>query len=130
MATPGNLSTMSVDSGTYNLGVSIYDLYLNTAGTKLYVLTQTNTVRQYNLTVAWDVSTATLNYTLDIGALGATSAYGMRMNNDGRKLFIADAGGVDSVLEFTLLAPDVLAGALLRTSYSYSDNIPIKTDVR
>lgn len=69
-------------------------------GTSFYVLgTNTGIVYQWDMTTAWDISTA--SYASK--SLSLTTAYeNIRLNSDGTKLFALLSGGVDTVNQYSL----------------------------
>lgn len=100
-----NLGTAyDVSSGTFSssaLGVSAQEgspksMMFNNNGTKLYVLgSASDTIHQYNLSTAYDISSGTYNSAaLDISAQ-ETTPKSMLYNNDGTKLYVLGSGDDD-----------------------------------
>ena len=76
-------------------------LTFNSDGSQLYLLTYEKTVYQYNLTTAFDLSTASYsNNSLDVSSKNATKF--LAFNSEGSKLFV---GGGTSLHSFTLSTP-------------------------
>ena len=64
-------------------------LFFKSDGTKMYVLGDTNdNVNEYNLSTAWDISTASFNQTFYFGGQCGT-AYGLFFKPDGTQMFIS-----------------------------------------
>ena len=88
-------------------------LTFNNDGTKMYTSAFLHTARvdriyEYDLTTAYNVSTATLNTSILVGEYTGTSTFlhgAMQIvfNNDGTKMFIADYH--KTIIEFTLTTP-------------------------
>jgi hypothetical protein len=97
-----------LSSATYTstLSVSAVDtipvgLFFKSDGTKMYLLGQQNAdVYQYNLSTAWDISTATYLQTLSL-ATSAKTPTAITFSNDGSILYITDSK-YDSIVKFTL----------------------------
>ena len=75
------------------------DLFFKTDGTKMYVVgTSGDDVNEYNLSTAWDISTATYNQNY---VLNSTQPEAIYFRSDGLKMYtLADTG--DKVEEYTL----------------------------
>ncbi len=88
-------------------------LTFNNDGTKMYTSSFLHTAREdriyeYDLTTAYNISTATLNTSILVGEYTGTSTFlhgAMQIvfNNDGTKMFIADYH--KTIIEFTLTTP-------------------------
>jgi sugar lactone lactonase YvrE len=86
-------------------------------GTKMYVLgTTTDTVYEYELTTAWNVSTAV--YTIPIISLSAqdSNMLGITFNSDGTKMFAA-GNNSQSIYEYNLSTPWNVRTAVYSQSY-------------
>jgi hypothetical protein len=98
----------SLASATYTrtLSVSAVDtipvgLFFKSDGTKMYLLGQQNAdVYQYNLSTAWNISTATYLQTLSLASY-ATNPTAISFSDNGSILYIAESK-YDSILKFTL----------------------------
>lgn len=78
------------------------DLTFSTDGTKMYVIGQTNdTVYQYALSTAWDVSTATHSGVLKSIVAQETTPTGLAFSTDGTKMYIVGSGN-DTVYQYAL----------------------------
>lgn len=81
---------------------AISDMQFNADGTLLLVLGDTgNDVNEYDLSTAYDVSTATFVDSFSIGAQ-ETSPAGLGFNTDGTRMFIAGTDG-DDVIQYPLV---------------------------
>ena len=92
LSTGFDLSTASYDSVSFN--VSSQDtnprkLSFNNDGTKLYIFgTITDTVYQYSLSTAFDLSTTSYDSVSFNAASQATNPYGLAFNSDGTKMYL------------------------------------------
>ena len=95
MTTAYDISTASYDSVSFNVGSqesSPTAFRFNSDGTKMYVTGQTNdTVYQYSLSTAYDVSSASYDSKSFSHSGQETSPYGLNFNSDGSKFFITGA---------------------------------------
>ena len=95
------------------------DIYFNSDGTKFYVVGATNdSVYRYDLSTAWDVSTASYQQTLSVSAKD-TIPTGISMKPDGTKLFIVGDSS-KNVHEYALSTAWDLSTASFSQSYSVS----------
>lgn len=89
-------------------------------GTKLYVIgNEKDSIIQYNLTIAFDISTATFNSSLNISVIESILS-GMTFNNNGTKLFLVGRGN-NRVYEYSLSTAFSISTATLSTSFSILD---------
>ena len=107
LSTAWDLSTASYDSVSFSVGAqenSPATLAFSTDGTKIYVSGYTNdTIYQYSLSTAWDLSTASyasLSFSI-ASQLGA--ATGIVFKDDGTKLY-ATGQSSDAVFQYSLSA--------------------------
>ena len=88
-------------------------------GTKMYVTgTTTDKIHEYDLSTAWDISTASLNSssTFTVGDFGG---YGLALNDDGTKIF---AAATADIVEYTMsTAYDITTASLTHTYNLRSD---------
>jgi len=105
LTTAWDLSTASYDS--VSLTVTSQDgnpnhLDFKPDGTKLYLLgTNNDTIFQYSMTTAWDLSTASYDsVSLDVTSTSGSSTTSAVFNNDGTKLFVLRA--VDVIDQYSL----------------------------
>ena len=111
-----NLSTAwDISTASYsgqNLSVSSEDLtpeglFINSDGTKLFMLGSTgDEVNSYNLSTAWDVSTASYNNTFSV-ATEETSPGGLFFSSDGTKMYVCGQTG-DSVYQYNVATYNVI----------------------
>jgi sugar lactone lactonase YvrE len=81
---------------------SIRGLYFKDDGTKMYITgLSTNTIYQFGLSTAWDISTASLE---ESAALNITQTFGVYFKSDGAAFYVVDSN-LDNVLEFLLNGP-------------------------
>jgi sugar lactone lactonase YvrE len=122
LSTAWDVSTASYDSVSFSVSsqdTSPGDLTFSSDGTKMYVLGRTNdSVYQYTLSTAWDVSTA--SYASK--SLSVTSQdidpVALVFNNDGTELFVSGADS-DDIFKYTLTtAYDVSTGSYASVSFA------------
>ena len=102
LSTAWDISTASY---LQNFSISSQDtlvtgVFFKPDGTKMYIAGDTNnSVFQYGLTTAWDISTA--SYESKSVASQGTAPQQLSFNNDGTKLLILDSSGTDSVYQYS-----------------------------
>lgn len=98
-----NLSTAwDTTSGSYSQSFSVssqdtapMDVFFKSDGLEMYVLgDQNNSVYQYNLTTAWDISTASYDQSFSVGSQD-TSPQSIHFKSDGTKMFMVGLSGKD-----------------------------------
>ena len=110
-------------SGTNQLNP--FGLHFKPDGTKMYVIVRQNDyVNEYDLSTAWDVTTASLNNQFTVGAQ-ETSVESVFFKTDGTKMYITGLAG-DDVNEYNLsTAWDIsTASYSQKTSVSAQDTSP------
>lgn len=94
LSTAWDVSTASYSSTSFTLtgGTDAFDLDFSTDGTKFIVTFRGigNKVVLYNLSTAWDVSTASFGSEKDVNAQTGTFPTGGTLNADGTKMFVAN----------------------------------------
>jgi DNA-binding beta-propeller fold protein YncE len=99
-----DVSTASYDSVSFSIGgqeAFAYSLTFSNDGTKMYIVGEgSNTVYQYDLSTAFDLSTASYNSVSFSVASQATAATGIVFNNDGTKMYYL-AFGVDTIFQYS-----------------------------
>lgn len=97
---------------------NVTDLVFNDDGTKLFILgDQNNSVYEYALSTAYDISTATYDSTLSVNG-SDTAPQGIAFSTDGTKMFIAGDTGND-ITEFSLsVGFDISSTVSEETTYS------------
>ncbi len=104
---------LSISQGVHGFS-NPSDVDFNADGTKMYILDLGSaSAYEFALSTAFDVSTATLTDSLNL-RLNVTSSWGgMKLNNDGTKVFFAGYDG-DTVIEYSLATPyDLSTGAFV-----------------
>lgn len=91
-------------------------LFFKPDGTKFYICGETNdTVYQYSLSVAWDISTASYDSISKSVSAQETQPHGLAFKNDGTKMYIVGPAG-DAVFEYDLsTAWDVSSASYLQS---------------
>lgn len=122
-----NLSTAwKIATATYSQSFSVNTqdgfpnaLYFSPDGTKFFIGGDTtDSVYRYDLSTAWDVSTASYQQALDISAKEAIIT-GLALKSDGTKLFVSGDTN-DSVHEYDLSTAWDLSTASFSQSFSYT----------
>ncbi len=90
----------------------------NPTGTKLYTLAGSHDrVDEYNMTVAWDISTASLFQSQSISAQ-ETTPYSVEIVNEGTKMFVNRSINPNDVHEYTLsTAYDITSASFVQTKF-------------
>jgi hypothetical protein len=127
LATDWDVSTASSDYAPKSFLVSsqttsVSDVFIGSNGTKMYVLSgaaaATDTVFQYTLSTAWDVSTASYDSKSFSVNLQEATSRGMFMRSDGTRMYIIGTTA-DRVFQYTLsTAWDVSTASYLNVSFS------------
>lgn len=117
LSTPFNVSTASYVSNMSTRNTTNYEypygLDFGNDGLRLYVVYGSGQiVDQYNLTIAYNLSTAVLNSTIDTNC---SEPRGITFNDDGSKMYVAGEGGV---FEHTLSTPWEITTATFRDKSS------------
>lgn len=116
LSVPGDISTAVYNNDAfvyYDNSSAHQDLVFNEAGTKAWFVgadagSGQNSIYEYSLSTAWDVSTLTAGTILNIGANASTLASAIEISPDGLHIFVAD--------EFT----NLVRRWLLDTSFTLS----------
>jgi hypothetical protein len=122
LSTAWDVSTASYDSVSFSLGsIGVRDLFFKPDGTKMYIIHSggDDSVRQYSLSTAWDVSTASYDSkNLIVNGQETTAAEDVYISEDGTKVFIIGQG-LDTVFQYDLTtAWDVSTGSYSGISFS------------
>ncbi|MBL4662976.1 MAG: hypothetical protein JKY22_05365, partial [Flavobacteriaceae bacterium] len=120
------LAPYDVSTGTYvdNFNVSAqetdpFGIGFNNDGTKLYISgNQGDDVNEYNLSVAYDVSTGTYVDSFDVSAQ-ETNMRGMDFSSNGTKLFVTGLNS-DAVHQYSLSTPYDVSTGVYVTSFDVS----------
>ena len=133
LSTAFDLSTASYDSVSFNVSSqasTAFGLAFNNAGTKMYIVSFANdTIYQYSLSTAFDLSTASYDsVSLNVNAQEAAPA-GMTFNNDGTKMYIVGENG-DEVNQYGLsTAFDLSTASYDNIAFSLSSQDSTPSDI-
>lgn len=124
LSTGFDLSTASYDSVSVDLSgtlSTVMDILLSSDGTKMYVNAGYNTIYQWNLSTAFDLSTASYSNT-NFGVSSQTNgSRGFRFNADGTKMYLVD-GSPEKVFQYSLsTAWDLSTASYDNVSYTSSE---------
>jgi len=104
LSTAWNVSTASYDNKSFSVAQDTdpKGLFFNSDGTKMYVTGNANdTVYQYSLSTAWDVSTVSYD-TVSLNVSGQDlSPKGLYFKSDGTKIYIAGDSG-NAIYQYSL----------------------------
>ena len=106
LSTAWDVSTASYDSVFLSIAegdTSIFTMTFNSDGTKLFTLDNFEFVFQYNLTSAYDLSTASYSGTSYTLTQDASSNFGIAFKSDGTKMYIT-GGTSDVVYQYSTVA--------------------------
>jgi len=115
LTTAWDISTASFDSF---LSVSSQDttptgLFFKSDGTKMFFCgDQNDNVYAYDLSTAWDITTAT-----HVGTVSVTNPRSLFFKSDGTKMFVLESGFSGSVVEYSLPTPFSLSGITGSSGY-------------
>lgn len=103
----------------------LYSVVFKPDGTKMYVIGGTDQVHEYDLSTAWDITSASYLQDFSVAAKD-TNPYGLWFKPDGTKMYICGTSS-DSVHEYDLsVAWDVTSATFLRTkSIAAQDTTPL-----
>jgi DNA-binding beta-propeller fold protein YncE len=128
LSTAWNVSTATYASKSFSVttqDTTPFGLFFGDSGTKMYIVGQTNdTVYQYTLSTAWDVSTA--SYASKSKAVGTeeTNPRVLFFKPDGLKMYVMGTTG-DDVNEYDLsTAWDVSTASFVRASAAVGEATP------
>ena len=133
LSTAFDLSTASYDSVTFNVSSqasTAFGLAFNNDGTKMYIVSFGNdTIYQYSLSTAFDLSTASYDsVSLSVNAQEAAPS-GMTFNNDGTKMYIVGENG-DEVNQYGLsTAFDLSTASYDNIAFSLSSQDSTPADI-
>jgi len=128
-----NLSTAwDISTASYSQSFSVLTqeassqgLFFKADGTKMYVTgSSSDSIHEYGLSSAWDISTASLSHSLSVAAQDI-GPLGLFFNPDGTKLYFSGFGG-DDVNEYDLsTAWDISTASYVRNFFVGSqDTVP------
>ncbi len=111
LSTPYEIDTASISYSSNAEGYQAFDIFFRYDGTQFYILDYFGlpggtSIRQYTMSTAWDVSTATFdNKELDLATLsGLTTHDGMAISPNGEKLVVISDDS-NQVHQYTLSTP-------------------------
>ena len=108
-----------------------WDLKFSPDGATLLVIGNENTIRQYNLTTPWDISTAEYNnksFTLGV-EIAVNSSRGIDLNDDGTIMIVVDNSG--TLEQYTLgTGWDIETASYASKSFDVSSQEPNPTTIR
>jgi len=122
LSTAWNISTASYDSVSFSVTsqeATPFGMFIGDSGTKLYVVgTTNNTVYQYTLSSAWDLSTASYASKSFSVASQESASYAVFIGDSGLKMYILGVN-TDTVYQYTLSTPwDVSTASYANKSFN------------
>ena len=127
LSTAYDLSTISYDSVALSLNsqdTTPTALHFKSDGTKLYFIgLSSDTVYQYTLSTAWDLSTASYDSVSLSVTSQDTAPYGLSFKNDGTKMYVAGLTN-QSIFQYSLsTAWDLSTASYDNVSYNVARNM-------
>jgi sugar lactone lactonase YvrE len=104
LSTPWDVSTASYDSKSFDVtseGVTPFHMYMNSSGTKMFILQTSNVIFQYTLSTPYDVSTASYDSISYDTSSQDSNSRGLFFKSDGSKMFVL-GNTTDSVYQYTV----------------------------
>ena len=130
LATAWDISTVST-SNYVSIGPRQTEpkgLFFKSDGTKMYVLGNINqNVDEYNLSTAWDVSTASFNQDFSVGSQD-TQPKSLSFKSDGTKMYVLGGSGED-INEYNLTTAWDISTASYSQNFSVSSNSGTPTGI-
>ena len=134
LSTPYDISTASYDSVSLDISsqeTNIRDMKFKPDGTELFIVgTTSDRVKQYTLSTAWDLSTA--SYTGQSASVGSQTPepYSIILNDDGTKLYVGDGANNDRIYGYSLsTAYDVTTLSYDSQNVSFSSQVNALRDM-
>lgn len=108
LSTPWDLTSAAYASKFLYVGgqnASVHGMWFKPDGTSLYIAgnSGTDTVYQYDLLVAWDVTTATYVGSVSVNSQ-TTVVYGVQFNGTGTVMYVADVG-TNTIYQYAVSTP-------------------------
>lgn len=105
VSTAWDTSTLSLVSGnTIAAGGSVFDTHISYDGYNIYACIYNTGIRQYTLSTAFDLSTASLTTTLTAPTLVSNSVGGVYLSDDGTRMIVVEQA-TDTFSDYTLSTP-------------------------
>jgi hypothetical protein len=95
----------AAQAGNYTRG-----LRFNTSGNRLYILNETDSIYQYNLGTAWNLSGASYSNNSITLTTVASDVTSILFNNNGTKLYVLDKSST-TIYQYTMSTPDDISTA-------------------
>jgi DNA-binding beta-propeller fold protein YncE len=119
LSTAWDISTASYDSVSFSVSAqdtTPQDVFFKPDGTKMYIVGKTgDDINEYNLSTAWNVSTASFVQNFSVSTQDAAPT-GMSFKPDGTKMYVVGASVGGKVYEYNLsTAWDVSTASYLQT---------------
>lgn len=126
LATAWDVSTASYDSVSFSFssqGLNPGDMFFKSDGTKMYVcMTSNDTIFQYSLSTAWDLSTASYDSKSFSVATQDSSPFKLSFKTDGTKMYVV-GDNTDVIYQYSLsTAWDVSTASYDSVSFSLSQD--------
>ena len=121
------LRNFTTSVSVYNHGADMDHILFSPDGTRLYILEADSDLKQYTLSIPYDISTKTLEGSIDLNVLSDTYPRGFALSPDGNYLYIAGTT-YDTISMFTLSTPYDIQGSTLTRGYGTTIFNNIQTD--
>lgn len=123
LSTPWDVSTKTYStSAIFAETTYIEGIFFKEDGLKMYLLNNaaSDTVNEYNLSIAWNINSTTLVTSFNITQLNSnTSNTGIYFRPDGARMYIVGDTG-NALYEFRLSTPWSVSSTVLNQSFSFS----------
>ena len=122
LSTAYDITTATVQASSFSLSSQTlypYTISVAGSGTKVYVMGESNTAYQYNLSTAWDVSTASYSGNSFSTLSQDDSSVGIYVKNDGTKLYIRGTT-TDYMYQYTMSTFYDISTASYDNKYLYT----------
>lgn len=110
------LRNFTTSVSVYSHGVDMDHIVFSPDGTRLYILEADSDLKQYTLSIPYDISTKTLEGQIDLNTLSDTYPRGFALSPDGKYLYIAGTTW-DTISMYTLSIPHDIQGSTLTRGY-------------
>ena len=126
LSTPWAINTASYDTVNFSSSTgTIFELVIKPDGTKFYLLDSSGTldVRQYTMSTAWNMSTASYDSVSFVVSSQDTDPTGLAFSADGTKMFVAGNTN-NAVYQYSLSTPwDLSTASYANISYNYGAQV-------
>ncbi|WP_198319143.1 BspA family leucine-rich repeat surface protein [Arenibacter algicola] len=135
LATPYDLSTAIIGTDSFDLNpyttINVEGVDFNPDGTRMYLTnsrTNSSSIEQFDLSIPFQISTASYSGTKDISSRFSGSVYGITFGNGGTQMFIGHYSD-GRVVEYSLSTPYDVSTATLTANNGNVFSLSTPTDI-